>query len=96
MPTILRNNARCGIIIPFVGQDIDGLVAPGCEITAPDEAMETDFVKNLINIGELINLGSVEDGELTIEQLRAKCDELGIEHSPRWSKATLKAAIEKA
>jgi hypothetical protein len=96
--TILRNAARCNIILPFVGEELEGLVSPGDEITVGPATMETDFVKNLIEIGELIDLGDVHEydaGELSLEELRAKCDELGIERSDRWSRAKLQLEIAK-
>lgn len=94
--TTLRSTARCAIIIPFMGNDVDGLVAPGAEINVSAEAMATDFVKNLIATGELVDLGEIEEGEQSLDELRAKCDELGIEHSPRWSRAKLQLEIAKA
>jgi len=96
MKTILRNTAACNILIPFVGEGLDGLVSPGKEITVGEESMATDFVKNLIQLGELANLGEVTEGEPSLDELRAKCDELGIEQNARWSRAKLQLEIDKA
>ncbi|ACG60352.1 hypothetical protein phiPLPE_30 [Iodobacter phage PhiPLPE] len=102
--TILKNNALCPIIIPFMGDDLEGLVVPTKEISVPDTAMECDFVKNLLSIGELIKLGEVHEDSFSespvvgeeIEELRARCDELGIEYNIRWQKSKLQAEIDKA
>lgn len=55
MPAVLRNTAKCGIIIPGVDEhdSLAGLVAPGQSITVPTAVANTDFVKNLLEIGEL-------------------------------------------
>lgn len=100
--TILKSNATCNLIIPFMGDDLEGLVSPMQEITVPEAAMSCDFVKNLLSIGELIKVGEVieedaeEVGGESIEDLRTRCDELGIEHNPRWQKSKLQAEIDKA
>ena len=87
-----------------MGDDLEGLVSPTKEITVPEAAMGCDFVKNLISIGELIKLGEVSADSFDekpvvgadIDELRARCDDLGIEHNPRWQKAKLQAEIDKA
>ena len=99
--TILRNNASCNIIIPFMGDEIEGLVSPGQEITAPEAAMKCDFVKNLLAIGELIKTGEVieddpEEEGVPMDELRSKAVELGIQPSDRWSRAKLQSEIDKA
>lgn len=97
--TILKNNAACNIIIPFMGEDLEGLVSPGQEITVPEAAMECDFVKNLISIGELIKVGEVHEEEaegIPMEDLRNQAIALGIQPSDRWSRAKLQSEIDKA
>lgn len=49
----LKNIAACAIIIPGVGSDIEGLVAPGDTIKISSTIADCDFVKHLIHIGEL-------------------------------------------
>lgn len=63
MKIVLKNTAVCVIIIPGVVKDseLGGLVAPGEQITVPVEVANTDFVKNLINIGELDLVDEIED-----------------------------------
>lgn len=96
--SILKNNALCNIIIPFMGSDLEGLVSPGQEITVPEAAMECDFVKNLLSIGELIKVGEVheeEAGGVPMEELRNQAIVLGIQPSDRWSRAKLQSEIDK-
>lgn len=62
---VLKNTAVCVIIIPgaVAGSELGGLVAPGDEITVSASVANTDFVKNLINIGELDLIDEIEDEE---------------------------------
>jgi len=100
--TILKSNATCNLIIPFMGDNLEGLVSPGQEITVPEKAMACDFVKNLLSIGELIKVGEVieeepeEDGGVPMEELRNRAIALGIQPSDRWSRAKLQSEIDKA
>lgn len=65
MKVVLKNTAVCVIIIPGVVKDseLGGLVAPGEQITVPAVVANTDFVKNLINVGELDLIDEIEDEE---------------------------------
>lgn len=97
--TILKNNAICNIIIPFMGDDLEGLVSPLQEITVPEAAMECDFVENLISIGELIKVGEVHEEEaegIPMDELRNQAIVLDIQPSERWSRAKLQSEIDKA
>lgn len=94
---LLRNNAQCNIIIPFMGDDMNDIVSPCNEITVTEEAIKCEFVKNLIAHGELLNLGKVDEPEEeSVEDLRQQAHDLGIQFDGRWSEKRLKAEIDKA
>ena len=60
---ILKNTARCGIILPGLGElaELKGLVAPGETIEVPDEVADSEYVKNLVNIGEIVEVERIKE-----------------------------------
>lgn len=97
MSVTLLNKAVCAFIIPGVGEgsSLDGLVAPGGTITVTDSVADTDFVRNLIEIGDLEEAESLT-GDDVLGQLREKAVELGIEVNEVWKEARLRKEIAKA
>lgn len=102
----IKNTATCAILIPHAGADLEGLIAPGDTIEVSEKSLGTDFVKNLIEIGELELVGSSiqivksdddedEEGE-ELELLRTEAEELGINVDKRWGINRLKEEIAKA
>lgn len=61
----LRNNAKCNIIVPAMGTDIQGLVSPGEAIEVPLETAKCDFIKNLIRVGDM---SIMDDADLLEEE----------------------------
>lgn len=63
-------------------------------VEVPDALCKSDFVKNLIEIGDLRIMPSEDADDL--EALREEARSLGIEVDDRWKSKRLTAEIEKA
>ena len=108
MKVALKNNAKCGIIIPGVGElgDLKGMIVPGEILEVESEFTKNDFVRNLLETGELSYMSAVpvdideepadEMAGVDIDTLRKQCDLLGIDYTPRWGAAKLQQAIDAA
>ncbi|MGL4250944.1 MAG: hypothetical protein ACRCR1_10035 [Aeromonas sp.] len=96
MTVTIQNNARCGIIIPGMGElaEVGGLVAPGNTIDVPDTVADSDYVQYLVSIGELAEVARTT--EVSMDDLRAEAKALGIDVSNRWSRETLVNRIAEA
>jgi hypothetical protein len=100
---LLRNNAR-RLITVNGSMGADGYtefydIKPGENppVEIPDHLAKSDFVKNLINIGELIVLQS-EAAPVDTEALEALRDEamlLGINVDKSWDAARIQTEIDK-
>lgn len=91
---IVHNNAMCGIIIPGIGEELEGLIAPGASLEIPDSMRDHPFVAGLLERGELVERDA--PGRMGIDELRAKCDELGVKYDNRWGVKRLQEEIEAA
>lgn len=93
----LLNKAVCAFIIPGVGQgsSLDGLVAPGATITVDDSVADSDFVRNLIDIGDLEEIES-RAGDGDIEALREQAGRAGVKVNKTWGETRLREEIAKA
>lgn len=99
MSVTLFNNAVCAFIIPGVGEgsSLDGLVAPGGTITVADSVADSDFVRNLIDIGDLQETEArADDGDDDINSLREQAGRAGVRVNKTWGKARLLDEIAKA
>lgn len=98
---LLRNNA-CRLITVNGSMGADGYtefydIKPGENpaVEVPDALCKSDFVKNLINIGELIVLQS-EAAPVDTDALRDEAMLLGIKVDKKWDAARIQAEIDKA
>lgn len=98
---LLRNNA-CRLITVNGSMGADGYtefydIKPGENpaVEVPDALCGSDFVKNLINIGELIVLQS-EASPVDTDALRDEAMLLGIKVDNKWDAARIQAEIDKA
>ncbi|WP_017903597.1 hypothetical protein [Pseudomonas asplenii] len=102
----LKNEAARLITIKHKanGELISYQILPGenPSVEVPDELAKIDFVKALLDIGDLRRVGAdelnddeSEEGGDDIEVLRAEAEALGIKVDKRWKEAKLREEIAK-
>lgn len=98
---LLKNNAKRLITInaPMTeagySEFYDVLPGENPPTEVPDALCKSDFVKNLINIGELIVLQS-EAAPVDTDALRDEAMLLGIKVDKSWDATRIQAEIDKA
>lgn len=99
MNTIVKNNSKRAIIVPGVGElaMLGGLVAPGATLEVGESLTQTDFMRHLESVGDIVitsaPVASTSSDEL--EALRDQAEMLGITVNKRWGAAKLQEEIDK-
>lgn len=66
-------------------------------VEVPDELCKSDFVKNLLNTGDLTRMTPADtDGDDNLEALRNEALLLGIDVKKTWNADKIRAEIDKA
>jgi hypothetical protein len=97
---LLRNNAKRLITInaPMAegGYTTFFDIKPGDNpaVEVPDELCKSDFVKNLLDTGDLIRMTPAESDD--VDSLRDEAMLLGIKVDKKWDAARIQSEIDKA
>ena len=98
----LRNNAKRLITVngPMTGEGYtehyDVLPGENPPTEVPDALCKSDFVKNLIKIGELTQVVAPESDGNYLGALRDEAMLLGIKVDKKWDAARIQSEIDKA